>query len=67
MLWYNEQKGYGIAVMDDGKSVFLHRLHLTDAYPCHPRQGDVVEFDLYEQKDGRYVAYRIELKRSVSC
>jgi CspA family cold shock protein len=55
--WFREDLGYGAAIMEDGKSVFLHK---RDVVGTLPKQGDVVEFDLYETAKG-YTAQNIRI------
>lgn len=43
--WWREDLGYGAAVMEDGRSVFLHKRYVTGPFP---KVGQDVEFDLYE-------------------
>lgn len=46
--WYNEFKGFGVAEMSDGVTVFLHRSNLLNVNTL--QDGSEIVFDLYEKK-----------------
>ena len=48
--WYNNMKGFGFIVGEDGKDVFVHRTAIpmgTDLY-----EEDMVEYDIEESERG---------------
>jgi cold shock CspA family protein len=60
VAWWREDLGYGVAVMEDGTSVFLHKKHVIGPLP---RIGQDVDFDLYEDVSNlRLVGLNIKIK-----
>ena len=58
--WWQESLGYGAAIMEDGRSVFLHKANVIGAIP---KFGQVVEFDLYERESSsRLIGLNIKIK-----
>ncbi|MEM7498284.1 MAG: cold-shock protein [Pseudomonadota bacterium] len=52
--WFNATKGYGfIEPEDGGKDVFLHISAIERAGLEAPKDGQPVEFDLEQGRDGR--------------
>ena len=52
--WYDKRKGWGIALLEDGTSVFLHYTNKSDNnYTVMP--GDVIVGELYEGQKGLVV------------
>lgn len=49
--WYNEMKGYGFIITDDGKDIFVHRTGLDNPnIKLEPEQK--VEFEIKEGEKG---------------
>ncbi len=52
--WFNSQKGYGFIQPDDGgKDVFLHISAVERAGMNNPNEGDKIEYDLEQGRDGK--------------
>lgn len=61
--WFNPTKGFGFIVPDSGgKDVFVHISAVESAGMKTLTEGQKVEYDLQEQKDGRQAA--VDLKAS---
>jgi CspA family cold shock protein len=58
--FYNEARGYGFLISDDGRDLFLHISEWLDKlnYPC---VGDKVRFLQESGRDGKLRAVKIEL------
>ena len=62
VIWFNDSKGYGLIETDTGHTVFVHYSSIQSSGFRSLKQGQIVEFDLYEDRDQRYLA-----KNVVSC
>jgi len=52
--WFNNQKGYGFIVLDDGKDVFVHHSAITgDGYKTL-EEGQEVECDIEQGPKGEH-------------
>ncbi|NQT22331.1 MAG: cold-shock protein [Candidatus Omnitrophica bacterium] len=52
--WFNNQKGYGFIVLDDGKDVFVHHSAITgDGYKTL-EEGQDVECDVEQGPKGEH-------------
>jgi len=52
VLWFNEAKGFGFIVAEDGKNIFVHYSSIQGNGFKTLKEGQVVEFDLYENREG---------------
>ena len=50
--WFNEQKGYGFIVGDDGQDVFVHYKAITSDGFKTLHENDRVEFDVAQGEKG---------------
>lgn len=48
--FFNEEKGFGFIVADDGKEIFVHKSALPEGVSI--REGDAVTFDMEEGDRG---------------
>jgi cold shock protein len=56
--WYNETKGYGFILSDEGKEIFVHRSGLYSSY-AGLDQDETVVFDTRSGEKG-LVAYNVK-------
>lgn len=56
--WYNQDKGYGIIEIDDGRQVFGHYTQVQSRLKALI-EDQLVDFDLYQEDNGRYSAKNI--------
>lgn len=60
--WFNQTKGYGfIEPQDGGKDVFVHVSALERAGITTLLEGQKVDFDIGEGRDGRNAAENVKL------
>ncbi|ATR22466.1 Cold shock protein [Roseomonas mucosa] len=58
--WFNSTKGFGFIQPDDGsKDVFLHVSDVQRAGLQEPREGDKLEYELVQGREGRVSAGNI--------
>lgn len=50
--WFNDSKGYGFAVMEDGRDVFLHYSQIKGSGFKTLSEGQKIEFAMYEGTKG---------------
>ncbi len=50
--WFNESKGFGFIAKEDGTEVFVHYTAIQSDGFKTLREGQSVEFDLYESQKG---------------
>jgi len=50
--WFNEVKGYGFIIVDDGKEVFVHYTGIKGEGFKTLNEGDSVEFEITETPKG---------------
>jgi CspA family cold shock protein len=50
--WFNEVKGYGFIIMDDGQEVFVHYTGITGEGFRTLNEGENVEFEITESPKG---------------
>jgi cold shock protein len=50
--WFNNAKGYGFLGRDNGADVFVHFSAIQREGYKSLKEGEVVEFDIIEGKDG---------------
>ena len=55
--FWNEKRGYGFIILDDGREIFGHDSQLTGEWL--PNRDDKVEFILAAGRDGRLAAEQI--------
>ncbi|MEX1147211.1 MAG: cold-shock protein [Sphingomonadales bacterium] len=61
--WFNTTKGYGFIQPDDGgKDVFVHISAVESAGLSSLNDGQKVEFELEQGRDGRASAGNLQLK-----
>lgn len=58
--FYNEGRGFGFLMTDDGRDVFMHISEWVDLIN-YPSIGDKVQFIQERGRDGRPCAAKIEL------
>ena len=54
--WFNDAKGYGFIMRDDGKDVFVHYSSIEGDGFRTLNQGQVVEYDEHEGPKGLYAS-----------
>ena len=60
--WFNPSKGYGFITPDDGgKDVFVHASDVEHAGAHSLNEGQKVEYELQEGRDGRSSAANLQL------
>jgi CspA family cold shock protein len=57
--WFNDSKGYGIIEIEDGHTVFVHHTEIQGAGFRSLKQGQWVEFDLYEDEAKGFLARNV--------
>ena len=62
VVWFNDSKGFGIIEIEDGQTVFVHYNDIQGAGFRSLKQGQKVEFDLYEDDVKGYLARNV-----ISC
>ncbi len=62
VVWFNDSKGFGIIEIEDGQTVFVHYNDIQGAGFRSLKQGQKVEFDLYEDEVKGYLARNV-----ISC
>ena len=63
VIWFNDLKGFGLIETEAGHTAFVHYSSIqTNAGFKSLKQGQKVEFDLYEDDDKGYLA-----KNVISC
>ena len=62
VIWFNDSKGYGLIETDTGQTVFVHYSSIQSDGFRSLRQGQKVEFDLYEDGAKGYLARNV-----ISC
>jgi CspA family cold shock protein len=62
VVWFNDSKGFGIIEIEDGQTVFVHYNDIQGAGFRSLKQGQKVEFDLYEDDAKGYLARNV-----ISC
>ena len=50
--WFNENKGYGFIVGDQGKDIFVHYSEIRDDGYRTLTEGEVVEYELMDSPKG---------------
>ncbi len=50
--WFDERKGYGFIVTDDGKDIFVHHSSIQGTGFRTLREGDDVEFEIERSPRG---------------
>lgn len=59
--WFNVQRGYGFIQPDDGdKDVFFHVTALERAGITAVQEGQRLEYELSQQRDGRTAAVNLK-------
>jgi CspA family cold shock protein len=65
VIWFNDSKGFGLIESEGGQTVFVHYSSIqvppTTAFRSL-KEGQKVEFDLYEDDDKGYLARNV-----ISC
>lgn len=52
VLWFNEAKGFGFIVSEDGRNLFVHYSAIAGDGFKTLKPGQEVEFDIYECQRG---------------
>ncbi|TQV75850.1 cold-shock protein [Denitrobaculum tricleocarpae] len=61
--WFNAQKGFGFIQPDDGgKDVFVHISAVERSGIDHPQEGQKIEFDLENDRQGRASAANLRVE-----
>jgi CspA family cold shock protein len=50
--WFNENKGYGFILQDDGRDVFVHYSEIKEDGYRTLNEGEEVEYDVTESPKG---------------
>jgi CspA family cold shock protein len=50
--WFNENKGYGFILQDDGRDVFVHYSEIKEDGYRTLTEGEMVEYDVTESPKG---------------
>lgn len=57
--FYNDEKGFGFIIPENGgDNIFFHVSQCQEGYDM-PQQGDEVEFDVGQGRDGRPAAQKV--------
>jgi len=59
VVWFNESKGFGLIETDNGQTVFVHYSSIMAEGYRSLKQGQKVEFDLYEDEAKGYLARNV--------
>jgi CspA family cold shock protein len=60
VVWFNDVKGFGLIQTETGQTVFVHYSSIQSSDNFRSlRQGQKVEFDLYEDEDKGYLARNV--------
>jgi CspA family cold shock protein len=59
VVWFNDSKGYGLIETDHGHTVFVHYSSIQSEGFRSLKQGQKVEFDLYEDESKGYLARNV--------
>jgi cold shock protein len=59
VVWFNDSKGYGLIETDSGQTVFVHYSSIQAEGFRSLKQGQAVEFDLYEDAGKGYLARNV--------
>jgi CspA family cold shock protein len=60
--WFNDKKGFGFIQPDEGgKDVFVHVSAVEKAGIGHIDEGDRLEFELKEQRNGKMAAENLRV------
>ena len=60
--WFNTQKGYGFINQDEeGSDVFVHITAVQNSGMAELSEGQRVEFELAEQRNGRVAAVNLSI------
>jgi CspA family cold shock protein len=62
VIWFNDSKGFGLIETEHGQTVFVHYSSIMAEGFRSLKQGQKVEFDLYEDDMKGYLA-----KNVMSC
>ena len=65
--WFNATKGYGFIAPDDGgKDVFVHISAVERAGQKSLQEGQQIQYELVEGRNGRYTARRCQPSRELN-
>lgn len=60
--WFNTKKGYGFIQPESGsKDIFVHITQLEKAGINHLEDGQMIDYELYADRDGRAAAGSLRL------
>ena len=62
VIWFNDSKGFGLIESENGQTVFVHYSSIMSEGFRSLKEGQKVEFDLYEDEMKGYLA-----KNVMSC
>ena len=55
--FYNDQKGFGFIIAEDGTEIFFHITQCEEGY--EPQEWDMVDYQVWEGRDGRPAAKEV--------
>ena len=59
VVWFNDSKGFGLIETETGQTVFVHYSSIQADGFRSLKQGQLVEFDLYEDSNRGYLARNV--------
>jgi len=59
VIWFNDSKGFGLIECESGQTVFVHYSSILAEGFRSLKQGQKVEFDLYEDEAKGYLARNV--------
>ena len=59
--WFNQKKGYGFLISEDGKEIFVHFSSIQGEGFKSLREGDEVEFEITQGEKGEQATNVVKL------